>query len=69
MGSLSPCPGFFFRIDSPPHSLAHQEVEVRLTAETIEVLHRGVRAASHVRSYETGKATTLTGHMPKAVLD
>jgi transposase len=51
---------------SVPHSLAHQEVEVRLTAETIEVLHRGVRAASHVRSYETGKATTLTGHMPKA---
>jgi transposase len=51
---------------SVPYSLAHQEVEVRLTAETIEVLHRGVRVTSHVRSYETGKATTLTGHMPKA---
>jgi hypothetical protein len=31
---------------SVPHSLAHQEVEVRLTAETIEVLHRGVRVTS-----------------------
>jgi transposase len=51
---------------SVPHALAHQEVEVRLTAETVEVLHRGARATSHVRSYETGKATTLTGHMPKA---
>jgi transposase len=51
---------------SVPHSLAHQEVEARLTAETIEVLHRGVRVTSHVRSYETGKATTLTEHMPKA---
>jgi transposase len=51
---------------SVPYSLAHQEVEVRLTAETIEVLHRGVRVTSHVRSYETGNATTLTGHMPKA---
>ena len=51
---------------SVPHALAHQEVEVRLTAETVEVLHRGVRATSHVRSYETGKATTLTEHMPKA---
>lgn len=51
---------------SVPYALAHQEVEVRLTAETIEVLHRGVRVASHVRSYEPGKATTLTEHMPKA---
>jgi transposase len=51
---------------SVPHALAHQEVEVRLTAETIEVLHRGVRVTSHVRSYEPGKATTLTEHMPKA---
>jgi len=43
----------------------HQEVDAHLTAETLEVLHRGVRVASHVRSYEPGKATTLTEHMPK----
>ena len=39
---------------------------MHLTAETVEVLYRGVRVASHVRSYEPGKATTLTEHMPKA---
>ena len=44
----------------------HQEVDAHLTAETLEVFHRGVRVASHVRSYEPGKATTLTDHMPKA---
>jgi len=49
-----------------PYALAHQEVGVHLMAETLEVLHRGVRVASHVRSYEVGKATTLTEHMPKA---
>jgi transposase len=51
---------------SVPYALVHQEVDVHLTAETLEVLHRGVRVASHVRSYERGKATTLTDHMPKA---
>src|SRR5207253_3485081 len=35
---------------SVPYSLAHQEVEVRLTAEMIEVLHRGIRVTSDVRS-------------------
>jgi transposase len=51
---------------SVPYALVHQEVDVHLTGETLEVLHRGVRVASHVRSYEPGKATTLTDHMPKA---
>src|SRR2546426_4907401 len=51
---------------SVPYALVHQEVDVRLTAETLEALHRGVRVASHARSYEAGRATTLTDHMPKA---
>ena len=51
---------------SVPYALVHRAVDVHLTAETVEILHRGVRVASHVRSYETGKATTLTAHMPKA---
>jgi transposase len=51
---------------SVPYALVHQEVDAHLTAETVEVLHRGVRVASHVRSYLPGKATTLTEHMPKA---
>ena len=48
---------------SVPYALVHQEVEVRLTAETVEILHRGVRVASHVRSYEAARATTVVEHM------
>ena len=44
---------------SVPYALVHQKVDVHLTADTVEVLHRGVRVASHVRSYESGKATTV----------
>jgi transposase len=51
---------------SVPYALVHQQVDVHLTGEILEVLHRGVRVASHARSYEAGKATTFTGHMPKA---
>jgi transposase len=51
---------------SVPHALAQQEVEVRTTADTVEVFCRGVRVASHVLSAESGKATTLTEHMPKS---
>jgi len=51
---------------SVPYALVHQKVDVRLTAEAVEVLHRGVRVASHVRSYEPAKATTLTEHRPKS---
>ena len=51
---------------SVPYALVHLEVDVHLTADTVEILHRGVRVASHVRSYEAGKATTLTEHRPKS---
>ena len=51
---------------SVPYALVHQEVDVHLTAETVEVLHRGVRVASHIRSDAPAKATSLPEHMPKA---
>ena len=51
---------------SVPHALVHQEVDVHVTEETVEILHRGVRVASHVRSWEAAKASTLPEHMPKA---
>lgn len=51
---------------SVPHALANQEVDVRTTADTVEVFCRGMRVASHVLSAESGKATTLTEHMPKS---
>jgi len=51
---------------SVPYALVHQEVDVHVTGDTIEILHRGVRVASHVRSWEPAKASTLPEHMPKA---
>jgi transposase len=51
---------------SVPYTLVHQRVDVHLTADAVEVLHGGVRVASHVRSSEPAKASTLPGHMPKA---
>src|SRR3954468_21548017 len=51
---------------SVPYALVHQKLDVHLTGETVEILHRGVRVASHVRSYEAGKATTLNEHRPKS---
>jgi transposase len=51
---------------SVPHSLLRQQVEVRLTAATVEILHRGRRVAAHVRSHRVGGHTTEAAHRPKA---
>jgi transposase len=51
---------------SVPHTLLRQPVEVRLTATTVEILHRGKRVAAHVRSHRPGGYTTETAHRPKA---
>ncbi len=51
---------------SVPYQLTQQEVEVRATAATVEIFHRGVRVASHARSHLVDRATTLTEHRPKA---
>jgi len=51
---------------SVPHRLVRREVEVRLTATTVEVLHRGQRVASHVRSYGRGQYLTDERHRPAA---
>jgi transposase len=51
---------------SAPHSLVHEEVEFRYTATTVEILCRGIRVASHVRSFRRGGFTTVPEHMPKA---
>jgi transposase len=37
---------------------------VRATANAVEVFHRGNRVASHPRSSERGRHTTLAAHMP-----
>jgi transposase len=51
---------------SVPYQLIHERVEVRLTGTTVEVLLKGHRVASHLRSYLPGKYTTLFEHMPKS---
>ena len=51
---------------SVPYTLVRQPVEVRLTATTVEILHRGRRVAAHVRSSVRGRFTTDPTHRPKA---
>lgn len=50
---------------SVPYPLIHQQVEVRLTQTTVEILHRGTRVASHLRSCNRGRHTTISEHMPR----
>ena len=51
---------------SVPYSLCGEDVEARLTGATVEVFRRGVRVASHARSYEKYRHTTIAEHMPEA---
>jgi transposase len=51
---------------SVPQALAHRKVEVRATARSIEVLHRGQRVAAHARSFTRFGYTTLPEHLPAA---
>jgi transposase len=51
---------------SVPYRLYGQEVEVRLTAKTVECFYKGERVASHVRSFLAGRHTTVKEHMPVA---
>ena len=51
---------------SVPYQLRKEQVDVRITSTTIEILFKNRRVASHVRSYHPGAFTTLTEHMPKS---
>lgn len=51
---------------SVPYALVGQQLQVRLTAHTVEALHRGSRVASHPRSPQRGRHTTVAEHMPRA---
>jgi transposase len=50
---------------SVPYALVHRQVDVRYTALTVEIFHRGQRVASHGRSYKPGH-TTIDAHRPKS---
>ena len=49
---------------SAPFTLVHEELWGRSTATTVELYHRGVRVASHLRSNVPGRHTTDRRHMP-----
>ena len=51
---------------SVPYSLIGQTVDIRLSAATVEIFHRGRRVASHVRSPADHRSTTLAEHRPKS---
>jgi transposase len=51
---------------SVPYNLVHEQVEIRSTPTTVEILHQGARVASHLRSRGRGQAITNEEHRPKS---
>ncbi len=51
---------------SVPYQLVKEQVDVRFTGSTVEILHRGKRVASHSRLYGKGKFNTISEHRPVA---
>ena len=51
---------------SVPYNLVHELVEIRSTPTTVEILHKGARVASHLRSRGRGQTTTNEEHRPKS---
>jgi transposase len=49
---------------SVPHQLIQKQLDVRLTPTTIECFYKNTRVASHIRSYQPGRHTTVKEHMP-----
>jgi transposase len=46
------------------YDLVHAQVDLRATETTVEIFFKNERVASHLRSFEKGKATTKAEHMP-----
>jgi transposase len=51
---------------SVPYELRGEQLDVRLGARMVEVLHRGSRVAAHPRDARRGAHTTEVSHMPRA---
>src|SRR5271165_4057856 len=51
---------------SVPHALIRVEVDVRITARTVEIFHRGQRVGVHQRRYMGRKHGTDPDHMPSS---
>jgi len=50
---------------SVPYSLVKQQLEARLSAQVVELFHKGKRVASHQRSPLKGRHSTVAAHLPK----
>jgi len=51
---------------SVPHALIKRQLDVRITQNTLECFYRGNRVASHRRSQQKGRHTTVPAHMPES---
>lgn len=51
---------------SVPYTLLRETLWARITARTVELLHKGVRIAAHVRSSSNRKPSTIPEHMPSS---
>lgn len=51
---------------SVPFQLVRQEVEARITTNTVEIFHRGKLVAAHMRGAGTHRPTTMVDHMPSS---
>jgi transposase len=61
------CVAYELRHYSVPHALVGEQVEIRATSSVVEILHKGVRVASHRRSYgPKGTSVIAEEHRPRA---
>ena len=61
------CVTYDHRHYSVPYALVGEAVEIRATASVVEVLHKGVRVASHARHHgPKGAASIADEHRPRA---
>jgi len=51
---------------SAPYQLVRERVDAKIYALSVEIFHKGIRVATHARSFKRGGFTTLTEHMPRA---
>ena len=51
---------------SVPYTLVKQQLDARVAENTVEVFHKGQRVASHPRSRQKGRHSTIKAHMPES---
>ena len=51
---------------SVPYQMVSQQLDARVSAQTVECFAKGKRVASHLRSHLRGAHTTQSAHMPRA---